>query len=97
MSNEDIYEKAVAKLVEKYGELAERDLIAAVELFDRLLERGKNIEPDRLKALCEKAGYDEFGSDELSKIYDIVDKYRQYKRGKEIRHWTDEMIDDLFQ
>ena len=97
MSNEDIYEKAVAKLVEKYGELAERDLIAAVELFDRLLERGKNIHPDRLKALCEKAGYGEFGSDELSKIYNIVDKYRNYKGGEEIRHWTDEMIDDLFQ
>ncbi len=95
MSNEDIYEKVVAKLVEKYGELANRDLIAAVELFDRLLERGKNIHPDRLKALCEKAGYGEFGSDELSKIYDIVDKYRNYKGGKDIPRWNGDMIDDL--
>jgi len=93
MSNEDIYEKAVGQLVQRYGALADRDVIAAVELFDRLLERDKNIHCDELKKLCKKVGYDDFTSGKLSQIYDFVDIYRKYKGGKDIPRWNKAMID----
>jgi len=95
MSNQDIYEKALVQFRNKYGALADRDVIVAIELFDRLLERDKNIHRDTLKALCKKVGYDDFTSGKLSEIYDFVDIYRKYKGGKDIPHWNDGMIDDL--
>lgn len=91
-----IYEEAVAVLFQKIGAgLADRDVTVAVELFDLLLEREKSIHPDTLKELCKKAGFDDFASDKLALIWNIVDVYRKYKVGDEIRHWTEEMIDNL--
>ncbi len=95
MSNEEIYKKAVTQLRDKCGELADRDVIVAVELFDRLLARDKSIDPDTLHDLCRDVGYDEFTSKELSKTYDIVDIYRKYKGGKDIPRWNDGIIDGL--
>ncbi len=96
MTSKEIYANAVVELFHKtYGGLADRDVTVAVELFDLLLEREKSIHPDTLKGLCKKAGFDDFTSDKLAQIWDIVDVYRKYKGGDEIRHWTEEMIDNL--
>jgi hypothetical protein len=96
MSNETVYEKAVAELFHKtYGKLEDRDVTVAVELFDLLLERGKSIHPDTLKALCKKVGYHDFTSDKLAQIYDFVDVYRKYKGEIEFRRWNEKMIDNL--
>ena len=98
MAGETVYKKAVAALFQRTGAgLADRDVTVAVELFDLLLGRKTRIDPDSLKELCEKAHFDDFTSGKLAQIYDFVDVYRKYKGGEEIRHWTDEVIDDLFQ
>jgi len=90
------YERAVAELFQKTnGGLAYRDVTVAVELFDLLLEREKSIHPDTLKALCKKAGFDDFTSDKLAHIWDFVNVYRKYKGGDETRHWPEAMIDNL--
>ena len=92
----EIYEEAVAVLFQRIGAgLADRDVTVAVELFDLLLEKGKRIHPDTLKELCTKADFDDFTSAKLPQIWDIVDVYRKYKRGENIRHWTEETIDNL--
>ena len=96
MTNKALYENAVALLFQKIGAgLADRDVTVAVELFDLLLEREKTIHPDTLNQLSKKAGFNDFTSDKLAQIWDIVDVYRKYKRGDEIRHWTEDMIDNL--
>ena len=96
MSNETVYDKAVAELFRKTnGKLEDRDVTVAVELFDLLLERGKSIHPDTLKALCKKVGYHDFTSGKLAQIYDFVDVYRKYKGGIEFRRWNEKMIDNF--
>jgi len=96
MNDETVYKKAVAELFSRtYGRLEDRDVIVAVELFDLLLDHGKSIHPDTLKALCKKVGYDDSTIGELAQIYDFVDVYRRYKGGIESRRWNENMIDNL--
>lgn len=96
MANETIYKNAVAELFEKtYGRLEDRDVTVAVELFDLLLERDKSIHCDTLKELCKEVGYADVTSAELAQIYDFVDVYRKYKKGRVIRYWDDKMIDNF--
>ena len=90
-----IYKKAI-KLLHKltYGKF-EHDEEKAIELFDKLIDRGITIHCDTVKDICQEMGYLEPAAQEVGNIYDIIDCYKQYKTGKLISHWTTEMIDEV--
>lgn len=95
MNTEGIYQKAIKKLHHKtYGKF-EHDENKAIELFDKLLSRGIEFHCDDVKRICQKVGYDEAASQEISHIYDCIDIYKRYKNGKIPSCWTVEMIDEL--
>lgn len=97
MNNVTVYQKAVQSLSSKVnGGLADRDVIVAIELFDRLLDRGVTIHPDDLGDICKKACLDEFAAERLPLIFDVVEKYRKYKHGEEYPRWKDVVIDSFF-
>jgi hypothetical protein len=79
MSHEEIYKKAIKELFQKtYGRF-EHDEEKAIELFDRLLDRGIKSHCDTVKELCLEAGYVKSASEEIGKIYDIISLYKMYK------------------
>jgi len=95
MEASNIYKKAIKRLFHNtYGKM-EHDENKAIELFDKLLDRNITIRPADLKEICRGAGYDEFASEDISKMYDYVNTYKQYKKGTIISCWTTEMIDEL--
>ncbi len=95
MNTEAIYQKAVKELLHKtYGRF-EHDENKAIELFDKLLSKGIEIHCDDIKRICQEVGYDEHASHEISRIYDNINIYKQYKNGKIISCWTTEMIEQL--
>ncbi len=77
-----------------YGKF-EHDEDKAVELFDKLIDRGITIDCNTVKDICQEVGYLEPAAQEVGNIYDIIDFYKQYKTGKTISHWTKEMIDGV--
>jgi len=86
MANEEIYRKAIKKLFQKTDCKFEHDEEKAIELFDKLLDRGIKSHCDTIKKLCIETGYDEYGSEEIAKIYDIISLYKLYQTSS-IKHW----------
>ncbi len=97
MNNYCVYEKAIKELYHlTYGKF-EHDEIKAIELFDKLIDRGTKIHPDELKRLCKDVGYSEAAREEISQIYDIVKYYKEYlNKPDKNQHWTSKMIDRLY-
>ena len=96
MNAEAIYQKAIKALHHQtYGRF-EHDEEVAIELFDKLLDRGAESHCDDVKRMCEDAGYDSYASKEIGQIYDVIHIYKQYKKAKFPPSWTEDMIDDFF-
>lgn len=86
MANDEVYERAIRQLFDKtYGRF-EHDEETAIELFDKLLDKGVESHCDTVKQFCRDAGYDECASEEIAQIYDIIHLYRAYKK-KQPSHW----------
>ncbi len=80
MANEEVYKKAIAQLFDAtYGRF-EHDEITAIELFDKLLDKGIESHCDTVRQLCKEAGYSEYACDEISHIYDVLSLYKLYKK-----------------
>jgi hypothetical protein len=94
MTKEDIYSKAIKELFQKtYGRF-EHDEDKAIELFDKLLDRGIESHCDTIKELCAKAGYDEYASEEIGKIYDTISLYRIYKKMRPMYWDIDKLLNN---
>ena len=86
MTQEEVYRKAIKELFHKTYCKFEHDEEKAIELFDKLLDRGIESHCDTIEKLCIEAGYDEYGSEEIAKIYDIISLYKLYQKSL-IKHW----------
>lgn len=94
MTHEEIYRKAIAELIQKTYFRFEHDEVKAIELFDKLLDRGIKSHCDDVKEFCRGAGYDKHASKEIAKIYDIISLYKSYKERAPI-HWDiDKLLGD---
>ena len=89
------YKKAIKLLFHLTNGKFEHDENKAIELFAKLIDRGITIDCDTVKNICQEVGYLEPAAQEISMIYDIINHYKQYKTGKDISHWTNEMIDEV--
>jgi len=74
--SEFVYQRAVDALIKTYGEIADRDRIKVVQLFDLLLDRGHSIHVDDLRRICKNAGYSQETADEIGTLYDDLDLVR---------------------
>jgi len=96
MTDEEIYRKAIGELFQKtYGRF-EHDEKKAIELFDKLLDRGIESHCDVVKEFCEQAGYGEHASKEIAQIYDIISLYKNHKESlAEFEYWDmDKLLDN---
>ena len=97
MNSYCVYEKAMTELYQLTHGKFEHDEEKAIELFDKLIDRGTEILPDELKELCRQAGYLEPASKDISQIYDIIKFHKDYLgKSHKNQHWTDEMIEGLY-
>ena len=95
MDNEAIYRKAIGLLWEKtYGSM-EHDEEKAIELFDKLLDKGIKIHCNKIKQICVDVGYTEGSSRRIGGIYDIISLYKDYRKGIHPTSWRDEDIENL--
>jgi hypothetical protein len=91
MTHEEIYRKAIKELFQKTYCKFEHDEDVAIELFDKLLDRGITSHCDTVKELCMEAGYDKYESKNIGKIYDVISLYKLYQKSSMV-HWD---IDEL--
>ena len=86
MTNKEIYKEAILELSEKTFKRFEHDEEKAIELFDKLLDKGIKSHCDTVKRFCKEAGYGEYESEAIANIYDIIDLYKAHKK-QECQHW----------
>ncbi|MFC1635053.1 hypothetical protein ACFL5Z_09435 [Planctomycetota bacterium] len=93
MTDEEIYRKAIGELFQTCGKF-EHDEKKAIELFDKLLDRGIESHCDVVKAFCMGVGYDKEISKEIAKIYDIISLYKDHKESPN-EYWDiDKLLSD---
>jgi len=93
--SEFVYQRAVDALIKTYGEIADRDRIKVVQLFDLLLDRGHSIHVDDLRRICKNAGYSQETADEIGTLYDDLDLVRKLKNPDTIDYWPPKRIDQI--
>jgi len=93
--SEFVYQRAVDALIGKCGELADRDRIKVVQLFDRLLDRGHSIHVDDLRRICKDAGYSQETANEIGTLYDDLDLVRKLKNGHTTDYWPLERLERI--
>lgn len=94
MTHEEIYRKAIEELFQMtYGRF-EHDEKKAIELFDKLLERGIQSHCDVVKELCRNVGYDGPASEEIAQIYDIISLYKDHKESPNEFWDIDKLLDN---
>lgn len=86
MNNEEIYRRVIEKLYHKTDAKFEHDEEKAIELFDKLIDKGIENHCDTIIKLCQEAGYDEHSSEEIGKIYDIISLYKSHQKSS-IKYW----------
>ena len=86
MANEGIYRKAIEELLQNTNGKFEHDEEKAIELFDKLLDRGIESHRDTINNLCIEVGYDKDASEEIAKIYDIISRYKSHQKSR-MEHW----------
>ena len=80
MANREVYKKAIAQLFDAtYGKF-EHDDLTAIELFDKLIDKGIKSHCDTVRQLCEEVGYSKYACDEIAHIYDVLSLYKVYKK-----------------
>ncbi len=94
MTNDEIYRKAIPELWQKtYGRM-EHDEKQAIELFDKLLDRGIESHCDTVKELCREAGYDEYASEKIGHIYDVISLYKAHQESSMVYWDINELLSD---
>ena len=86
MKDDDTYKRCIAALYEKTNGRFEHAEDKAIDLFDKLIDKGIHSHCDTVKKLCLEVGYHQCAAQEIATIYDTVSIYKQHKASR-MSYW----------